>query len=70
MILRRRPLLGLAAGLAMPAAAQGAGLRELARVRGLSFGTAVRGTVLNDDAALAAIVAREADVLVPEWEGK
>ena len=70
MILRRRPLLGLAAGLAIPAAAQEPGLRELARARGLSFGTAVRGSVLHDDAALAAIVAREADVLVPEWEGK
>lgn len=72
MILRRRPLLGLtgAAALAKPAAAQEPGLRDLARARGLSFGTAVRGQLLNDDAALAAITAREADVIVPEWEGK
>jgi len=69
--LPRRPLLGLAgAGLAIPAAAQTPGLRELARARGMSFGTAVRGQVLQDDPALAALVAREADLLVPEWEGK
>lgn len=36
----------------------------------MSFGTAVRGQVLQDDPALAALVAREADVIVPEWEGK
>lgn len=67
----RRPL--LAAALGGPAAAQAQqppSLREIARARGLSFGTAVRGQVLNDDPALAAIVAREADLLVPEWEGK
>ncbi len=66
----RRPL--LAAALLAPAAAQAQppSLRQIARTRGLSFGTAVRGQVLNDDPALAALVGREADVIVPEWEGK
>lgn len=71
MSLPRRPLLGLGgAALVNPARAQGPGLRELARARGMSFGTAVRGQLLQDDPALAALVAREADLLVPEWEGK
>jgi hypothetical protein len=69
--LLRRPLLGLGgAALITPARAQGPSLRELARARAMSFGTAVRGQVLQDDPALAALVAREADLLVPEWEGK
>jgi endo-1,4-beta-xylanase len=69
--LERRPLLALAgAAFAGPTWAQGPGLRQLARARGMSFGTAVRGQVLQDDPALAALVAREADLLVPEWEGK
>ncbi|WP_371819190.1 endo-1,4-beta-xylanase [Roseococcus sp. SDR] len=57
-----------AAGQAQPLAAQP--LRQIARSRGLSFGTAVRGQVLESDPPLAALVAREADVIVPEWEGK
>lgn len=66
----RRPL--LAAALLAPAAAraQGQSLRQIGRARGISFGTAVRGQLLRDDAALAALIAREADVIVPEWEGK
>ena len=68
MKLGRRVLPGLA--VIGSAFAQSPGLRDLARARGISFGTAVRAQVLNDDPALAAIVAREADVLVPEWEGK
>ncbi|MEI6159385.1 MAG: endo-1,4-beta-xylanase [Roseococcus sp.] len=71
MTLARRPLLALgAASLTLPASAQGPALRELARARGMSFGTAVRGQLLEDDPALAALVAREADVIVPEWEAK
>ncbi|UPY37993.1 endo-1,4-beta-xylanase [Sediminicoccus sp. KRV36] len=86
MRLHRRPLLALpglilgGAALSACASAQtpgpstpganGPGLREIARARGLSFGTSVRGQMLEDDPALAALVAREADVIVPEWEGK
>jgi len=58
----------------MPAVAQSPalapGLRQIARARGISFGTAVRGHSLQDDPALAALIAREADVIVPEWEAK
>lgn len=50
--------------------ARSPGLRDLARPRGLSFGTAVRSEKLGTDPALAALIAREADLLVPEWEGK
>ncbi|WPB85819.1 endo-1,4-beta-xylanase [Sediminicoccus rosea] len=72
----RRPLLTAALAAALPGCAQaqapapGLSLRQIARARGLSFGTAVRGQVLESDQALAALVAREADVIVPEWEGK
>jgi endo-1,4-beta-xylanase len=69
--LPRRPLLALGgASLISCATAQTPGLRDVARARGMSFGTAVRGQVLQDDPAVAALVAREADVIVPEWEGK
>lgn len=71
MKLPRRPLLALGgASLISPASAQSPSLRALARTRGMSFGTAVQGQLLQDDPALAALVAREADVIVPEWEGK
>ena len=71
MSLTRRPLLALpGAALAVPAHAQSQGLRQISRARGLSFGTAVRGQSLQDDPAVAALVAREADVIVPEWEAK
>ncbi|MDB5412433.1 MAG: glycosyl hydrolase family 10 [Rubritepida sp.] len=61
--------------LTLPACAQvpanaNPGLRDLARARGLTFGTAVRSNLLTTDAAYAALIAREADLLVPEWEGK
>lgn len=72
--MERRALLGLAGTfpLGCSALAQGPspGLRELARARGMVFGTAVRSPLLSTDAALSALVAREAELLVPEWEGK
>jgi endo-1,4-beta-xylanase len=52
------------------AKAQPVGLRRLARRQGLSFGTAVRHNLLANDPAYAALVAREAELLVPEWEAK
>lgn len=78
--MRRRALLGLAGTLPLgcTAVAQGpnsganasGGLRDLARPRGLTFGTAVRSDKLAVDPTLSALVAREAELLVPEWEGK
>ena len=71
MSFSRRLVFGLTgAVVASPGLAQSPSLRELARRRGMSFGTAVRGQLLQDDPALAALVAREADVVVPEWEAK
>jgi len=69
----RRLLLGAAAAAALLAGgslAQPAGLRRAARARGFTFGTAVRHDLLQSDPAYAALVAREADLLVPEWEAK
>ena len=72
--MRRRALPSLAGALsfgrAAMAQAPSPGLRELAQARGMTFGTAVRSEKLDGDAALSAIVAREAELLVPEWEGK
>ncbi|WP_421993763.1 endo-1,4-beta-xylanase [Roseococcus sp.] len=72
--MQRRVLLGLAGTLPLgcTAVAQSSapGLRELARARGMSFGTAVRSEKLEADPILSALVAREADLIVPEWEGK
>jgi endo-1,4-beta-xylanase len=73
VIARREALTGMAAlagCAAPPARAQDAPLRQLARARGLVFGTAVRADLLASDPTLAALVAREAELLVPEWEGK
>jgi endo-1,4-beta-xylanase len=73
LIRRRLALAGMGAlaGCGLPPArAQDAPLRQLARGRGMVFGTAVRADLLASDPALAALVAREAEVLVPEWEGK
>lgn len=82
MKLRRRPLILGSAGLGAAACAQtpvaqthaaqnsGLGLRQIARARGFSFGTAVQAQSLESDPALAALVAREADVIVPEWAAK
>lgn len=73
MIPRRLAVAGLGAlaGCATtPAHAQDAPLRQLARARNMVFGTAVRADLLASDPALAALTAREAELLVPEWEGK
>jgi len=70
--LHRRLALALAGmGLLAPAAmAQAPGLRRLTRARGVAFGAAVRHDLLANDPAYAALVAREAELLVPEWEAK
>ncbi|MBS7810397.1 endo-1,4-beta-xylanase [Roseococcus pinisoli] len=70
--MRRRAVLGVAGTFPLigSTAAREPGLRDLARPRGLSFGTAVRSEKLASDPALAELVAREADQIVPEWEGK
>lgn len=73
MIPRRLALtgMGMLAGCTAPAArAQEAPLRQVARARNIVFGSAVRADLLAADPALAALVAREAELLVPEWEGK
>lgn len=72
--MQRRALLGLAGTIPLgcTAVAQGpnGSLRDLARARGFTFGTAVRSEKLEADPALSALIAREAELLVPEWEGK
>ncbi|TCH96198.1 glycosyl hydrolase family 10 [Roseococcus sp. SYP-B2431] len=74
--MRRRAVLGLAGTLPLgcTAVAQGPaagpGLRDLALARSLTFGTAVRSEKLESDPLLSTLVAREAELLVPEWEGK
>ncbi|WP_424814701.1 endo-1,4-beta-xylanase [Roseococcus sp. YIM B11640] len=72
MRLRRRTLAGLAgvAAFHRPALAQAPGLRDLARIRGMTFGTAVRSEIMERDPALVALTAREAAIVVGEWEGK
>lgn len=52
------------------AAGQESGLRDIAASCGISFGSAVVDTVLNDIPAYAAAIAREAALLVPEAAGK
>lgn len=75
-ITRRAAAAGLAAAGCAPAGrvpaqtGDGPGLRVLARARGAVFGTAIRAVQLREDAALRALVAREAELLVPEWETK
>lgn len=68
--LNRRTLLGAAcaAGL-MPAGAAESGLRALAAARGKQFGCAA-GSYQLADADFAAVLAREAGLLVPEYELK
>ncbi|MFL1463155.1 endo-1,4-beta-xylanase [Roseococcus sp. DSY-14] len=70
----RRAALGLmAAGCTPgrpPAQPHGPSLRAAARARGLVFGTAAQAALLRQDAALRALVAAEAEVLVPEYEAK
>jgi endo-1,4-beta-xylanase len=74
---RRALLLGLAAaaaGAPAPALAQGTPdplpLGRLAKSQGLVFGTAVQVQQLESEPAYAALAAREAELLVPEYEGK
>ncbi|MBY0338631.1 MAG: endo-1,4-beta-xylanase [Acetobacteraceae bacterium] len=45
-------------------------LRQAALARGITFGAAVRSELLRADPAYAALFAREATLLVPEWEAK
>jgi endo-1,4-beta-xylanase len=79
--LRRRSLLALPASLALarPAGAQASfapgsapdrPLAEIAASRGIAYGCAVTGRLLADEPDFAALVAREAAVLVPEYEAK
>jgi endo-1,4-beta-xylanase len=79
-LLPRRALAAGAAGLllARGAWAQGFGpesapdrpLAEIAASRGFVYGTAVKASLLAEQPALAAIVARESGLLVPEYEAK
>ena len=45
-------------------------LRQQARSAGRAFGAAIRSELLAQDAAYARLFAAEAEILVPEWEGK
>ncbi|MFH5925911.1 endo-1,4-beta-xylanase [Roseomonas xinghualingensis] len=76
----RRAILGtaLACGTALSARGQqpassgqeGPGLWEIARGRGITFGAAVQANLLASDKAYEAAFAREAGILVPEFEAK
>lgn len=78
--LRRRALLAAPAlAMAMPAAAQPVftpqsapdrPLADIAAGRGLTFGCAVKAQLLAEEPEFAALVAREAALLVPEYEAK
>lgn len=68
MELSRRAVLGAAAGL-LPAQAADLPLRRLAEARGKLFGCAA-GSYQLQDADFAAALAREANILVPEYELK
>jgi endo-1,4-beta-xylanase len=46
------------------------GLGELARANGVTFGAAVQGGLLRQDTDYALAFAREAAIVVPEYEGK
>jgi endo-1,4-beta-xylanase len=68
----RRAALALGAALPGCARAQGEAppLRQAAQARGIAFGAAIRSDLLRADPAYAALFAREAALLVPEWEAK
>jgi len=71
----RRSALGLmaagAAAMAMPAFAETAALKDLAKAKGLRFGTAVpAGMGGVSDPQVAALIARECNIIVPENELK
>lgn len=67
---RRRTLAGLAALAGLPARAATLSLADIARAKGLQFGTAIASRQLRDDAAYAAAVARDCMVVVAEAEMK
>jgi endo-1,4-beta-xylanase len=69
VIHRRDVMAGGVAMLAAPAAAQSGSLRDLARARGLTFGSAAATYELKDPDFVAAVV-RDAAELVPEYEMK
>jgi endo-1,4-beta-xylanase len=66
----RRSLLGSLAFASSPAVGIEAGLRDVAARAGVSFGSAVVASVLDGDPSYAALVAREAALLVPEGDAK
>jgi endo-1,4-beta-xylanase len=45
-------------------------LQQLAAAKGITFGAAVRGPDLESNEKLAALLAKEAKIIVPEWELK
>jgi endo-1,4-beta-xylanase len=61
---------GAAAQLFTPASAPDRPLFEIAASRGFSYGCAVTADLLAREPDFAALVAREAGLLVPEYEGK
>ncbi|MCX7373495.1 MAG: endo-1,4-beta-xylanase [Alphaproteobacteria bacterium] len=69
--MNRRAALALPV-VALPAQAQPnlAPLRQQARAFGRAFGAAIRSEILAQDADYARLFATEAEILVPEWEGK
>jgi endo-1,4-beta-xylanase len=69
-LLYRRSLLGSFAFASTPAMGMEAGLRDVAARAGVSFGSAVVASVLDGDPSYAALVAREAALLVPEGDAK
>ncbi len=71
MCLNRRTVLGAAAAGMLTASARGAepGLRGIASTHGRFYGTAAGSYQLND-AGFAATLAREVNILVPEYELK
>ena len=69
MMTRRALLAGGASALALPARAAAPGLRDLAAARGLIYGAAAASYELRD-ADYPPLLAREAGMLVPEYEMK
>jgi endo-1,4-beta-xylanase len=53
-----------------PASAPDRPLFEIAASRGMTYGVAVKGTQIAEEPEFAALVAREAGLLVPEYEAK
>ncbi|MGG5812047.1 endo-1,4-beta-xylanase [Falsiroseomonas sp. CW058] len=81
MTLHRRgalalPLAALAPGCARaqslftPTSAPDRALAEIAASRGMTYGCAVTGRLIAEEPDFAALVAQEAAVIVPEYEGK